>query len=233
MKIQWTCIWEIIYADKCKNTYKGKKTFASFEQANEWARGLIAEELDLSNMTKLLKKSFKSNYAKNVIAFLKNYTSDPQFPHNEQDLIIDESDMDFDLDFYVSSGSLDFHFEDIEMKSTLLLKKPNENDPDDPDAPEKLKFTFYNEYGTAIASIRDMSIIIDLDIEWGTSANPIMVLQTLQRASDPLTIRQIAESIRREYCKKIERKAVGRIIKMLKYFGYRIQASQEGYLLIK
>lgn len=70
------------------------------------------------------------------------------------------------------------------------------------------------------------------NIDFGTSAYPIMLLNVLEKAEKPLLQEDIISAILKKYHVSIHRKTIGRLIKGLIDLGYDIEHTKEGYKLI-
>jgi len=66
-------------------------------------------------------------------------------------------------------------------------------------------------------------------MDFGTSAYPVMVLLMLQDV--PQTQERLAKRILHELGTRIERKAIGRHLELLKKLGYPVQQNEHGYYL--
>ncbi len=235
MKESWICEWEI-YPDT-----KSRKTFKSYEAVYGFVRGLISEKINVSEAVSDIKSIGDYKYINAIADFLEKYIKDPAFPGNSDHIPSDDTDDYSDCDTYpedcrygsfegmkasVSAECFSVKFGEFELSTNFVLagygNKPNED----------LYFSFYFPGGYKNRDTVNMELKVECKRTWGSSAHAVMVLQVLQSAEKPLTRYELACEIYRRYNEKIERKAVGRMIALLKDLGYEIKSSKKGFVLV-
>lgn len=252
MQKVWMCEWEILPGGG-----KQKKKFKTYGEAKAFVRKMISENVDIDGIIKRLQSKYNNKYTHAIVEFLTKYITDIQFPYSEKDLPsvepwdyddYPEDCNDFDTypddefsqnclsdenDVSISADSLHFLHGGYDLASDFVLEEP---DFDKMNGKDCFLFTYLNdsdgELTIAPGLTKDMRITLTNEIEWGTAANPVMILRVLQNKSEPMLQTDIIEEIEWKYGPKIERKAVGRNIEMLNALGYNISKSRKGYLLI-
>lgn len=211
MKRVWVCQWEIargdgIHADK----------YYSFSEAVQAMRKKIAEHIDLDE--------YIADLEPNEGNFLRNYLSDPNFPRNEEDVPDDWELPDHgELALYAGWIQWKYPFDAYPELNTNLVMNPNGD--------ETCFFDFHYNYPEEATShgVEGMNIKIIPCMDFGTSAYPVMVLLMLQDV--PQTQERLAKRILHELGTRIERKAIGKHLKLLKTLGYPVKHNADGYYM--
>ena len=211
MKRVWVCQWEIargdgLHADK----------YYSFSEAVQAMRKKIAEHIDL--------EEYIADLDSNEGDYLRNYLSDPNFPYSEKD-VPEEFDLpDYgDLALYSTRIRWQYPFDAYPELNTNLVMNP--------DGDEICFFDFHYNYPEEATGhgVEGMNIKIIPCMDFGTSAYPVMVLLMLQGV--PQTQERLAKRILHELGTRIERKAIGEHLKLLKTLGYPVKHNANGYYL--
>lgn len=100
-----------------------------------------------------------------------------------------------------------------------------------PNGDETCFFDFHYNYPEEAAGhgVEGMNIKIIPCMDFGTSAYPVMVLLMLQDV--PQTQERLAKCILHELGTRMERKAIGKHLKLLKTLGYPVKHNADGYYL--
>jgi len=211
MKRVWVCQWEIaregkLYAEK----------FFSFEEAVKAMRQLITKHIDL--------EEYIADLVPNEGNYLRNYLSDSNFPYSEKDVPEDFELPEYgDLSLYGSYIRWDYPYDAHPFLHTNLVLNP--------DGDEICFFDFYYNYPEEATGhgVEGMNIKIIPCMDFGTSAYPLMVLLMLKDV--PQTQEWLAKRILHELGTRIERKAIGKHLKLLKTLGYPVKHNADGYYL--
>ncbi len=231
MKYKWVCTCEIGSSERVE------KNFKSFEEVNRYVRNIISKYVDITAYINELKSYGNYKYFLDRAKFLTKYIKDPSFPYSEADFPLEnredyddyntyfEDSEDFDdepyikecfdefEDFYLAKELLDLRDIGVDFMSEFVL--PDSNTFED----LRVSFEGY------------LDVIVKKQSDWGKSSHPIMVLQVLQNASEPLLQEDIRHAIYWKFEEAVHRNSIGRIINMLKELGFDITWSKEGYLL--
>lgn len=243
MKKTWLCEWEIAPGNE-----RHKKKFSCYSEANAFIRSLLVRRIDVSTCVKKLLEEGDYLYSKAIAEFMTHYFSDEHFPYSESDIPSDNpkdySDFDSypeDDDFF--SGDEDYRNDCFEITEDCLwyihdgytiISNFMLGEADITKEYEKgdLRFSYenVNRYPNGNGA-NDMILDLTSETDWGTNANPIMILRVLQNSKEPMLQQDIIRKIEDAYGVTLERKAIGRNIDMLIALGYNIQKSRAGYLL--
>lgn len=213
MKRVWVCQWEIargdgIHADK----------YYSFSEAVQAMRKKITECIDLEEYIADME-SVAANY-------LRSYLLDPEFPRSKEDV---PNDDDWELPDH---GELALYADWIQWKYPFdAYPELNTNLVMNPNGDETCFFDFHYNYPEEAAGhgVEGMNIKIIPCMDFGTSAYPVMVLLMLQDV--PQTQERLAKRILHELGTRMERKAIGKHLKLLKTLGYPVKHNADGYYL--
>lgn len=243
MKKIWLCEWEIAPGDG-----KHKKKFSKYSEANAFIRSLLVRSIDISTCVEKILAKGDYLYSKAIAEFLTRYFTDEHFPYSESDIPSDnpedypdyesypEDDDFFSSDdcceegFDVSAGGFLFLYEGYDISSDFVLEEADIEKKYRYGEGLRCEYENGNGYSNGNGA-NDMVLHLTSDTDWGTNANPIMILRVLQNAKEPMLQQDIIREIENEYGVTLERKAIGRNIDMLKALGYNIQQSRSGYLL--
>lgn len=211
MKRVWVCQWEIARGDGLH-----AEEYDSFSEAVQAMRKKITECIDLEEYIADLEPN-EGNY-------LRNYLSDPEFPRNEDDVPGDWELPDYgDLALYTDWIRWKYPFDAYPELNTNLVMNPNGD--------ETCFFDFHYNYPEEATGhgVEGLNIKIIPCMDFGTSAYPVMVLLMLQDV--PQTQERLAKRILNELGTRIDRKAIGRHLELLKKLGYPVQRNEHGYYL--
>lgn len=209
MKRFWTCEWEIARENKVH-----KQDFPSFDEAVKAMRKIITECIDLEEYIADLEPA--------AADYLRNYLSDPGFPRSEEEV---PTDWDLpergDLALYPRWIRWVYPYDAYPVLHTNIVLDPEEE--------EDLFFDFYYNYPEEATGhgAEGLNIKMIPRIDYGTSAYPLMVWNAL--TEEPQTCEQLIDSIWQQYNTVIERKAVGRHLKLLENLGFSLLHNSEGY----
>lgn len=209
MKNVWMCQWETIPGDG-----EHLEKFPTLAEAKKAMRQKISQCMDLSE--------YLADLDPNAENYLRNYLSDPDFPYSKEDAPEDYEEPEHgELILDANYISWDYPCDAYPRLHTDLLL-------DDGDKGE-FEFHFWYEHMEKAPEngAKGMSIRIYSEIDYGTSAYPLIILRVL--SDTPKTQDQIIQSIWEWYDKKIDRKAVGRHLKLLQDMGFPVQKSKDGY----
>lgn len=241
MKKIWTMTYESIPGDGEK-----KVTFKSFDEARRTIKEMISQ-VGVWHYTKAMRDGANIPYREAMAGFVEKYVSQNEFFRRGDALPSDDisdypcdaerkndSDTYIDDDLYDESDEPE-DFEITICEDTIMLKCFGEDDlslrtnmvfMDDEE--EFYEFKYFASSAPE-DKLRELAIELELTLNqpWGTSAYPVLILQTLQNSSEHLSQKEIAKK------SAIERKAVGRNMALLKEIGYDIRHDGKGYYIPK
>lgn len=213
MKEVWICRWEIAPGD-------GEHTerFSSLSAAKRAMRQKISKCVDLCE--------YLADLDAVAADFLGKYLSDPQFPGCKADVPEDyqepeHGELILDAGFICWDHPYDAY---LRLNTNLVLENISDED---------YTFDFWYEHPEELTDnrITGLSIRISPRIDYGTSAYPLMILRVLN--STPKSQEQIIRDVFERYDTKMDRKAVGRHLKLLQALGFTVEHNQEGYYLLQ
>ena len=211
MKRVWVCQWEI-----ARGKGPQAEEYDSFSEAVQAMRKKITEHIDL--------EEYIADLDSNEGDYLRNYLSDPSFPYSEKDVPEDFELPDHgDLALYSTWIRWKYPFDAYPELNTNLVLNPNGD--------ETCFFDFHYNYPEEATGhgVEGLNIKIIPCMDFGTSAYPVMVLLMLKDV--PQTQDQLAKRILRELGTRIERKAIGKHLKLLKSLGYPVKHNADGFYL--
>lgn len=211
MKEVYRCQWETIPGDG-----EHKEDFPTLAAAKQAMRQKIVESIDL--------KEYTADLDPRAAQFLDNYLSDPQFPRDEAD-VPEEYEEPERGELILDAGFItwDYPYDAYpKLDTNLVLTDRNDGE---------YRFMFYYVYPEEATGngVTELSITIASHIDYGTSAYPLMVLLMLY--DTPQTQERLAERIVHELGTRIERKAIGKHLKLLKTLGYPVKHNADGYYM--
>ena len=138
----------------------------------------------------------------------------------------EETDEFDDFDISITRDSLFFkcHYEGHHELNTDMLVMDDET---------KEYYFHFNVDRAPKSKLREVQMTLTPLQYWGTSSYPMLILRTLENSPEPLDQQRIISHIEAAYDTKIERKAIGRNITLLKDLGYDIQHNGDGYFIPK
>ena len=211
MKEVWKCQWETIPGDG-----EQVEVFPTLAEAKQAMRQKIAESIDLNE--------YIADLDPKAAKFLGNYLSDPQFPRDEAG-VPEEYEEPERGELTLAPGFItwDYPYDAYPKLDTNLVLQDNNDD--------EYRFMFYYVYPEEATGngVTELSITIAPYVDYGTSAYPVMVLLMLQDV--PQTQEQLAKRILHELGTRMERKAIGKHLKLLKTLGYPVKHNADGYYL--
>ncbi len=141
----------------------------------------------------------------------------------DEDEEIDELD-DFDISISRDSLFVECFYEGHPNLNTDMVVMDDET--------KEYSFCF-EVYSAPRNKFRDVQMTLTPLQYWGTSSYPLLILRILENSQTPLDQQQIISRIESAYDTKIERKAIGRNVSLLKDLGYDIQHNGDGYFIPK
>lgn len=209
MKRVWVCQWE--NAPELKlHTEK----FFSFPEAVKAMRGKITECIDL--------EEYIADLQPNEANYLRNYLTDPNFPYSETDVPEDFDLPEYgDLALYGSVITWKYPYDAYPCLHTNLVLNP--------DGDSECFFDFHYNYPEEATGhgVAGLNIKIIPCMDYGNSAHPLMVWLALRE--EPQTQRELIRRILIEMGTAIERKAIGRHLKLLQDIGLPVHKNEQGY----
>lgn len=211
MKEVWRCQWETVPGDG-----EHIENFSTLAAAKLAMRQKIVESIDLNE--------YIADLDPKAAKFLGNYLSDPQFPRDEAG-VPEEYEEPERGELTLAPGFItwDYPYDAYPKLDTNLVLQDNNDD--------EYRFMFYYVYPEEATGngVTELSITIAPYVDYGTSAYPVMVLLMLQDV--PQTQEQLAKRILHELGTRMERKAIGKHLKLLKTLGYPVKHNADGYYL--
>lgn len=215
MKQFWICKWEITPGKGEQIRY-----YPTLEEAKLAMRRLITKHINLTE--------FMDKLPPEAADFLEKYLSDPHFPRTKEECpnifeYLEEDDDDECGDIVINSGYLMFNYDyglAPQLRTDLVLDEPRE---------EEYHFDFWYEglWKSTHNGLSDFSFRIRPGVDYGTSSYPLLVLFSLY--STPATQGELIERIADRWKTDIDRKAVGRHLKLLEDMGYPVRHCEAGY----
>ena len=256
MKTIWQLTYEVIYEGIPRNGEQIKK-YKSFAEAKKDIREIISQ-IYLSPYIKAIRtEGIHKAYRTAMADFLDNYISrtdflniDESIPSDDPDdyeferkptiendagMSVDDDDWndedeetdefyDFDISITRDSLFVKCHYEGYPELNTDMLVMDDET---------KEYYFHFNVDRAPKSKLREVQMTLLPLQYWGTSSYPLLILRTLENSQEPLDQQQIISRIENAYDTKIERKAIGRNITLLKDLGYDIQHNGDGYFIPK
>lgn len=250
-------IWQLTYETKPGNDGEQIKKYKSFAEAKKDIREIISQ-IYLSPYIKAIRtEGIHKAYRTAMADFLDNYISCTDFlnidesipsddpddyeferkPTSENDagMSVDDDDWndedeendefdDFDISITRDSLFVKCHYESYPELNTDMLVMEDET---------KEYYFHFNVDRAPKSKLREVQMTLTPLQYWGTSSYPMLILRTLENSQESLDQQQIISRIENTYYTKIERKAIGRNITLLKDLGYDIQHNSEGYFIPK
>ncbi|MBR3965671.1 MAG: hypothetical protein IKJ91_01200 [Clostridia bacterium] len=249
MKTVWNLTYETIPGDG-----EQKKKYKSFDEAKKDIRNLISK-IRIRHYTDAIREGVHTSFRTAIADFVDNYISRNEFFSDQDNLpssspddyeletsalqnanyedsedddsyyddeVVDEFD-DFEIDIDKDLLSFRYYYDDLELKTNMVVMDDENKD---------YYFQFF-VYTDSKSKFKEVNIELEPLQCWGTSSYPLLILRILENARKPLTQEQIISLIEFDYGTKIERKAIGRNITLMKKLGYDIQHSSGGYYIPK
>lgn len=213
MKQVWSCMWEVTPG-------KGEEIlrYPTLEAAKQAMRRKITEYVDLSD--------FYDKLQPEAAAFLGKYLADPNFPQTREECPdIDEEweGADGDGEILMHSGCVHLIYPDDmapHFSTNIVL---------DENVDERYYLDFWYEglWGLPSKGVSGMSVSIRSETDYGTSAYPLLVLFALRE--EPVSQTELISRIYMHWNTLIDRKAIGRHLKLLKDMGFPVRHNKDGY----
>ena len=215
MRRFWICQWEVTPGNGVQTLQ-----FPTLEEAKLAMRRKIVEHIDLSDYLDKLPLE--------AAQFISKYLSDPNFPQTPEecpDVFEDLEDLEEDVygEVIAHSGCIYLNYPcglAPQLNTNLVLE-------DDEDDEYRLDFWYDGLWKATHNGISGMSVRIRRGIDYGTSAYPLLVLLALRK--EPATQGELINRIAYHWDACIDRKAVGRHLKLLEDMGYPVQHNEKGY----
>lgn len=250
-------IWQLTYETKPGNDGEQTKKYKSFAEAKKDIREIISQ-IYLSPYIKAIRTDGVHKAYRTAIAdFLDNYISRTDFLNIDESIPSDDPDdyeferkptiendagMSVDDDDWNDEDEETDEFDDFDISITrdsLFIKCHYESYPElntdmlVMDDETKEYYFHFNVDRAPKSKLREVQMTLLPLQYWGTSSYPLLILRTLENSQEPLDQQQIISRIENAYDTKIERKAIGRNITLLKDLGYDIQHNGDGYFIPK
>ena len=256
MKTIWQLTYEVIYEGIPRNGEQIKK-YKSFAEAKKDIREIISQ-IYLSPYIKAIRtEGIHKAYRTAMADFLDNYISRTDFLNINESIPSDDPDdyeferkptiknyagVSVDDDYWYDEDEETDEFDDFDISITrdsLFIKCHYESYPElntdmlVMDDETKEYYFHFNVDRAPKSKLREVQMTLLPLQYWGTSSYPLLILRTLENSQEPLDQQQIISRIENAYDTKIERKAIGRNITLLKDLGYDIQHNGDGYFIPK
>jgi biotin operon repressor len=250
-------IWQLTYETKPGNDGEQTKKYKSFAEAKKDIREIISQ-IYLSPYIKAIRtEGIHKAYRTAMADFLDNYISRTDFLNIDESIPSDDPDdyeferkptikndagVSVDDDYWYDEDEETDEFYDFDISITrdsLFVKCHYEGYPElntdmlVMDDETKEYYFHFNVDRAPKSKLREVQMTLLPLQYWGTSSYPLLILRTLENSQEPLDQQQIISRIENAYDTKIERKAIGRNITLLKDLGYDIQHNSEGYFIPK
>ena len=209
MKESWVLRYEVVPGN-------GEKyiKYATWEAALKNARQKIAEEITAEDL-----EPYFAQIDSRASAYIRNYLTDPSFPYSEDDIPEDyEEPEDGELTIEENYFEWEHPYGACPHIAGLLMHEG-----------DAAVYDFDYEYEGKFTGrgIKAMTIRIDKRVCYGTGSYPLLVWKALGKK--PKKQADIIAHIQKFTEIKINRKAVGVHLKLLKQLGFPIKHNQDGY----
>ena len=217
MKTEWICSWQYI-----PSATKHTETFSTLDAACQAMAKVLTDAVDLSGYLQALRKDEGEDCVSSA-NFLEKFLSDLTMPETESEL----------PDCYDIPDDCLFEFDSCDgfrwgyMRNECPYLSVGHVYEGDDNEPYVIAFNYENPKSIGRNKVNAVEIRIMEHLDYGTSAYPLMVLLALRE--EPATQEQIARRIRETWETVIDRKAIGRHLKLLQDLGQPVQHGPEGY----
>lgn len=214
MKTEWIC--QVTLAPVRK---KHTATYPTLAEALAAMAKVFTDTVDLSKYIQALREEDGEDCAGSA-DFLENFFSTLVMPEDTPDCydIPDHCTLDFDSCDGFRWGYMRGECPYLTVGHMYEGKEIE---------PYVIAFNYENPKAISPNRVNAIEIRITKHINYGTSANPLLVWNVLDNT--PRTQDQIARKILLEWDTEIDRKAVGRHLQLLQDLGYPIRRCPEGY----
>lgn len=217
MKAEWICSWQYIPGRE-----KHFEVYATLDEACHAMAKVLADGIDLSGYIHALRNEEGEDCGSSA-DFLERFLSDLVMPETENDLpdhydIPEHCLLEFDSCDGFRWG---YMREECPYLSVGHVYEGKEIEP------YVISFNYDSPKSIRRDRVNAVEIRITKHINYGTSANPLMVYLSLGKK--PATQTQIARRISENWDVPINRKAVGRHLQLLRNLGYPVQHDLDGY----
>lgn len=217
MKTEWICRWQYIPGRE-----KHLESYPTLDAARKAMAKVLRHGVDLQDYIQLLR-SEDGEDCSNSADFLEKFLTDLTIPESEEEIPPHLEIPDYcRLEIHPTEG---FRWDYMrgECPSFHVSHVYYGNDG----YPFIVDFAYKNPVEITPTRVNSVRIQIDEHINYGTSAYPLMVWGVLQE--EPQTQEQIIRSIWQQYHTVIDRKAIGRHLKLLENLGFPVLHNSEGY----
>ena len=213
MKTQWICTWSLIPGEE---EYVEK--YSSEGEAKIAAVRLIAENFELTPYLDRMRKEEDPDYHE-AADYLEKFLSCLSFSEYAENTLPCLSGM---VECYSSEEEFSWTYDGLACPFLSARMSHIDEEPG-----LFVGVCFQNPPKAKTPQITGINIHIVEQINYGTSAYPLMVWNALQE--EPQTREQLISSIWQQYDTVIDRKAVGRHLKLLENLGFPLLHNSEGY----
>ena len=213
MKTQWICTWSLIPGEE---EYVEK--YSSEGEAKIAAVRLIAENFELTPYLDRMRKEEDPDYHE-AADYLEKFLSCLSFSEYAENTLPCLSGM---VECYSSEEEFNWTYDGLACPFLSARMSHIDGEPG-----LFVGVCLQNPPKAKTPQITGINIHIVEQINYGTSAYPLMVWNALQE--EPQTHEQLIDSIWQQYNTVIERKAVGRHLKLLENLGFPLLHNSEGY----
>ena len=217
MKTEWICKWQLMPGGQ-----KHTATYPSQSEARKAMAKVLTDTVDLQGYIQTLRNEEGDDCGSSA-DFLEKFLSDLTIPESEAEIPPHLDIPDHCLLEIHSSEGFRWGYMRGECPSLIVSHVYYGDDG----YPFMIDFAYENPAEIKSDRVNSIRIQIDEHINYGTSAYPLMVCSVLRE--EPQTQDQIVKSIRKRFTTAIDRKAVGRHLRLLGDLGFPVQKCAEGY----
>ncbi len=217
MKTEWICRWQYIPGRE-----KHLESYPTLDAARMAMAKVLRDGVDLKEYLQLLRNEDGEDCG-SAVDFLEKFLADLVIPKSEEEIPPHIEIPDHcRLQIHPTEG---FRWDYMrgECPSFCVSHVYYGNDG----YPFIVDFAYENPVEITPNRVNSVRIQIDEHIDYGKSAYPLMVWNAL--TEEPQTCEQLIDSIWQQYNTVIERKAVGRHLKLLENLGFPLLHNLEGY----
>lgn len=216
MKIQWICKWQLIPGGKTQT-----EIYPTREAARKAMAKILGENINLTEYIRALRNEEGDDCIASA-DFLEDFLSGLALPESDDEIPphLDVPDRCF---LEISTEVIRWDYRYKQRPSLVAGYMFYEDDH----YPFVVDFSFENPSHITPKRPNALWIEIDEHLDYGTSAYPLMVSLALEET--PKTIDKIIRTIQDAWKTFIDRKAVGRHLRLLQDLGFGVQHSREGY----
>lgn len=217
MKTEWHCRWQYIPGHE-----KHFETYPTQKAAREAMAKVLTNAIDLKQYIHAFRNEEGEDCGSSA-DFLEKFLSDLTIPESEDEIpphldIPGHCLLEIDPNEGFRWGYMRGECPSLQVSHVYYGGAG---------CPFVVDFAYENPVEITPNRVNSVRIQIDEHINYGKSAYPLMILRVLD--DTPKTQEEIIREVYERYDTKMERKAVGRHLKLLQDMGFPVHKSKDGY----